>query len=74
MLQSISKGFTAENMLLALADLDAGTGQPFGSSTGYEVIHEGKRYAPKAVGGIAFRHLGDDLLPPEAFSGGEAPG
>ncbi len=70
----ITKGLKAEHVLLALADLDAGTGHPFGSSTGYEVVHEGKRYALEAVVGIAFRYLDGDLLPPEAVSGGEAPG
>lgn len=72
--QSIPKGLTAEHVRLALADLDAMIEHPFGAPTGYELIHEGQRYAPKAVIGLAFRHFQGQILPPEAFSGGEAPG
>jgi len=45
---SIPPGLTREHVLKALADLDAGAEHPFGPSTGYELVHEGKRYAPKA--------------------------
>ena len=72
--QSIPKGLTREHVLKALADLDAGIDHPFGKSTGYELVHEGKRYAPKAVIGIAFRHLTGEILHHSKFSGGEAPG
>jgi Domain of unknown function (DUF3883) len=72
--RSIPKGLTAEHILLALADLDAGIGHPFGAPTGYELVHEGLHYPPKAVIGLAFRHLTGSVLPPEDFSGGEAPG
>ena len=72
--QSIPKGLTREHVLKALADLDAGIDHPFGKPTGYELVHEGKRYAPKAVIGIAFRHLTGQMLQPADFSGGEAPG
>src|SRR4051794_13439121 len=71
---SIPKRLTAEHVLLALADRDAGGEHPFGAPTGYELVHEGRRYAPKAVIGLAFRHLQGQILPPEGFSGGEAPG
>jgi len=72
--QSIPKGLTADHVRFALSELDAGVEHPFGSPTGYEVVHEGRRYPPKAVIGLAFRHLRGETLPPEAFSGGEAPG
>src|SRR4051794_19485767 len=72
--QSIPKGLTDEHVLLALADLDAEVEHPFGSPTGYELVLGEKRYPPKAVIGLAFRHLQGSILPPEAFSGGEAPG
>jgi hypothetical protein len=72
--QSIPKGLGREHVLRALADLDAGIEHPFGLPTGYELVHEGKRYPPKAVIGLAFRHLTGQLLRPEEFSGGEAPG
>src|SRR6202035_2438518 len=61
-------------VLQALSDLDAGIEHPFGVPTGYELVHGEKRYAPKAVIGLACRyHLGR-VLQPEEFSGGEAPG
>jgi hypothetical protein len=72
--KSIPKGLAHEHILKALADLDAGIDHPFGRSTGYELVHEGKRYAPKAVVGIAFRHLTGEMLYLSNFSGGEAPG
>jgi hypothetical protein len=72
--QVIPKGLTREHVLGTLADLDAGIDHPFGAPTGYELVHEGKRYPPKAVIGLAFRHLQGTILHPEEFSGGEAPG
>ena len=72
--QSIPKGLTREHVLGALADLDAGVDHAFGSPTGYELVHDGKRYPPKAVIGLALRHLTGRILRPEEFSGGEAPG
>src|SRR5271166_6368147 len=72
--QSIPKGLAASHVPLALADLDAGVEHPFGASTGYELVHQGRRYPPKAVIGLAFQHLAGSILPPEQFSGGEAPG
>src|SRR5262249_46859778 len=72
--QSIPSGLTAAHVLQALADLDAGIDHPFGQPTGYELIHDGKRYAPKAVIGLACRGLLGRVLLPEEFSGGEAPG
>ena len=53
--QSIPKGLTREHVLRALADLDAGIDHPFGAPTGYELVHDGKRYPPKAVIGLAYR-------------------
>lgn len=72
--QSIPKGLTREHVLQALADLDAGIEHPFGTATGYELVHDGRRYAPKAVVGVAFRHVTGEILHHSQFSGGEAPG
>lgn len=69
--QSIPPGLTSNHVLRALADLDAK--HDFGDPT-YELLWEGQRYAPKAVIGLAFRHLLGRPLRPEDFSGGEAPG
>lgn len=72
--QAIPRGLTREHVLLALADLGAGVAHPFGDPTGYELVHGGARYAPKAVIGLACRHFSGDVLPPDRFSGGEGPG
>ena len=72
--QSIPKGLTREHILQALDDLDAGIEHPFGKPTGYELVHDEKYYAPKAVIGVAVRHLSGEILPPSDFSGGEQPG
>lgn len=72
--KSIPEGLTQQHVLSALADLNAGISHPFGSPTGYELLHDGKRYAPKAVIGLAFKHLTGHMLGHEDFSGGEAPG
>lgn len=71
--QSIPAGLTQENVLRTLAEMDAGIGHPIGQSTEYELVHDGKRYAPKAVVGLACRYSIGRILQPEEFSGGEAP-
>jgi hypothetical protein len=72
--QSIPPGLTQEHVLRGLADLDAGVEHPFGPPTGYELVHGGKRYPPKAAVGLACFFLLGRRLNPEEFSGGEAPG
>lgn len=72
--QSVPAGLTQEHVLRTLADLDAGIAHPFGQPTGYELVHQGKRFAPKAVVGLACRYSIGRILQPEEFSGGEAPG
>jgi hypothetical protein len=71
---SIPAGLTRDHVLQALADLDAGVDHPFGQPTGYELVHEGKQYPPKAVIGLACKYSMGRVLMPEEFSGGEAPG
>src|SRR5687767_8007763 len=68
----IPNGLTRQHALNAIAELDAGVQHPFGEPTGYELVFEGRRYAPKAVVGLAFRHLRGAMLPPQDFRGGEA--
>lgn len=72
--QSIPAGLNRDHVLKTLADIDAGIDHPFGNPTGYELIHEGRRYAPKAVVGLACRYSIGRILQPDEFSGGEAPG
>ena len=72
--QSIPPGLTQDHVLRTLADLDGGIAHQFGQPTGYELVHNSKRYAPKAVIGLACRYSIGRILTPEEFSGGEAPG
>lgn len=72
--QSIPTGLNRHHILRTLADLDAGLDHLFGEPTGYELLHEGRRYAPKAVIGLACRYSIGRVLLPSEFSGGEAPG
>ena len=72
--QSIPPGLKREHVLRILADLDGGIDHAFGDPTKYELVHDGKRYAPKAVVGLACRHSIGRILTPDEFSGGEAPG
>jgi hypothetical protein len=71
--QSIPAGITREHVVRTLADLDAGMIHPFGTPTGYELVHNEKRYAPKAVVGLACRYSIGRILQPEEFSGGAMP-
>jgi hypothetical protein len=72
--KAIPNGLTRQHVLLALKDLDEGIEHSFGGATGYHLLHEGKAYAPKAVVGIAFRHLNGTTLNHTDFKGGEGRG
>lgn len=72
--QLIPKGITREHVLKALAELDAGVAHPFGEPTAYDLVHEEKSYPPKAVIGLAARHLLGRMLQPYEFSSGVGPG
>ena len=72
--QSIPAGLTRDHVLRAIADLDAGAAHPFGRSTKFEMVYVGRRYAPKAVVGLASYYLLGKVLLPRDFSGGEASG
>lgn len=72
--QSIPPGLKKEHVVQALNDLDSSIDHAFGVPTGYELIYGNKRYAPKAVVGLACRYSIGRILTPDEFSGGEAPG
>ncbi len=72
--KAIPDGLKKDHVLLALKDLDEGIEHDFGEATGYQLINDGKGYAPKAVVGIAFRHLNGTILGHGEFSGGEQKG
>jgi hypothetical protein len=74
MMHSIPKGLTREHVMKALAELDAGAKHPFGYPTAFDLVHKGKSYVPKAVIGLAARHLLGHMLQPKDFSSGSGPG
>ena len=61
----IPDDITREHVLQALADLDAGLDHAFSEPTKYELVHDGKRYPPKAVIGIAAGHPTGRMLAPD---------
>ncbi|MFM7111980.1 MAG: hypothetical protein ACKO26_12610, partial [Planctomycetota bacterium] len=56
MSQSIPSGLTRNHILQTLSEMDAGLSHSFGTATGYELIFGNKKYAPKAVIGLACRY------------------
>ena len=68
----IPSEITREDVLRAIHELSSGSVRhEFHESELYDLIHEGERYAPKAVLGVAARRLAGRLLKPADFSGGE---
>lgn len=49
----IPKDLTRENVLKAIANLDGGVSIRWTKSRKYDLVYEGKHYAPKAVLGLA---------------------
>jgi hypothetical protein len=70
MSEHIPEGITAEHIIGAIDKISAGIPHKFAKSTGYDVLFEGKRYAPKAVIGVAAGILTGKELGPYDFKGG----
>lgn len=69
---TIPNGITRDDILQALADLDAGTVyHGFHESDRNDLGYHGRLYAPKAVLGVTARRVAGCLLVPDDFSGGE---
>ena len=69
----IPEGVTREDVLAAIRSLDDGTvSHEFHESERYDLLFEDKRYAPKAVLGVAAQRLAGRVLRPSDFSGGES--
>ena len=66
----IPDGLTRQHILDAIQALNSGIEHAFGESTGYDVLFEGRRYAPKAVVGVAAKFLIGRELGPYDFKGG----
>ena len=68
----VPEGITREDVLLAITSLKAGTvDHSFHDSERYDLVHEGERFPPKAVLGVAAVRVAGRLLVPADFSGGE---
>ena len=70
MVNKIPEGITPQDILEAIADLDGSIPHGFGDSTGYDVLHGGRRYPPKAVVGLAAGKILGSPLGPHDFKGG----
>ena len=71
---AIPHGLTIDDIRAAAARLDAGASHHFGKPRKYFAVIDGRRYAPKALVGLAARRvLGKDLTPAD-FSSGVGPG
>jgi len=71
MASEIPEGITKQDVLKALHDIDNDVKHKFAASTKYDLVHNNRRYPPKAVVGLAARRiLGADLGPSD-FTGGE---
>lgn len=67
----IPSGIQADDVRQALARLSAGELHPFGTSTGWDVLYEGKRYPQKAVLGLAADKYAERPLGPYDFTAAE---
>ncbi len=65
---------TRADVLDAIGRLQAGEAHEFGTPTRYLLEHEGERFAPKAVVGLAARRTHGSDLGPYDLMGGIAPG
>jgi hypothetical protein len=68
----IPDGITRDDVCEAIGALDRGDVEHrFHESTAFDVLHDGKRYSPKALIGIAARRIRKRILDPGEFKGGE---
>lgn len=67
----VARDISRDDVLQALAALDRGEAHNFSESIAFDLVHQGRRYPPKAVFGLALgRHLGRPAIPSD-FQGGE---
>lgn len=70
----IPTGISAEDVREALKRLARGDPHPFGTSTGWDVLYEGRRYPQKAVLGLAAEKHAQRPLGPYDFTAAECRG
>ena len=71
MANKIPDGITKDHLLKAIKLLDDGEQHAFSDSTGYDLVHEGQRYPPKAIVGLAGKLVTGLDMKPKDFSGGD---
>ncbi len=72
MAKNIPDDITTDDVLDAIkVYLDGSVAHGFHESEKYDLLHDGKRYPPKAILGIAARRSAGHVLVPSDFSGGE---
>jgi 5-methylcytosine-specific restriction protein A len=72
MAKNIPEDITRQDVLDAIAAYSDGSVQhSFHESEKFDLLHDGKRYPPKAILGIAARRSAGHVLEPSDFSGGE---
>jgi 5-methylcytosine-specific restriction protein B len=69
--EAATQDITVEHVLAALAEIDRTGVPPGGESTGYDLIHLGKRYPPKVVLSLAAKAANGTEFDRSQFSGGE---
>ena len=67
---TIPDGINRDHVLEAIARFDAGSSHEFADSTAYDLLHEERRYPPKAIVGIASEVLTGIQFTPKDFKGG----
>ena len=72
--KKIPDGLTADHILRAMKDWDSGVRPDFGASIKHDLLHEGKRYPPKAIIGLAFKYLTGSILDSGDFCNGNQKG
>ena len=70
MSDNIPEEITSAHIIKAIRKISSGAPNKFAESTGYDVLFEGRRYAPKAVVGVAAEELLGEELGPYDFKGG----
>lgn len=70
MSNKIPDSITSQHILKAIAKIDQGASHSFSQSTGYDILYEGRRYAPKAVVGLAAAEVLGVAFGPNDFKGG----
>jgi len=70
--RELMKQLKSAHIEQAIGRIDAGEAGGFAESTKYDLLLEGRRYAPKRVVGLALNGLSGLTFDPYAFKGGEA--